>query len=49
MVTIIKEFSPTRVVLFCLTTNKEKELIADEQHPFDYDVVKRIWEDVEIH
>lgn len=46
--TIIKEFTPMRVVLLCLTNGKEKVLTTDEKHPFDYDVIEKIWEDIEL-
>ena len=44
--TIIKEFTPTRVVLLCLTNGKEKVLTTDEEHPYDYDIIEKIWEDI---
>lgn len=49
MITIIKEFHPTRVVLECLTTKKEVVLTTSEGKPFDYDIIKSIWEDIEIN
>lgn len=48
MKTIIKEFTPTRVTLLCLTNGKEKVLTTDENNPFDYDIIEKIWEDIEI-
>ena len=48
MKTIIKEFEPTRVVLLCLTNGKEQVLVTDENHPFDRDIIEKIWEDIDI-
>ena len=47
-ITIIKEFSPTKITLLCLTNGKEKELTTDIEHPFDYDIIEKIWEDIEL-
>lgn len=48
MITIIKEFSPTKVVLLCTTNGREKVLTTNEDNPFDYDVIEKIWEDIEL-
>ena len=44
--TVIKEFTPTEVTL--ISTTKEVTITTDESHPFDYNIIEAIWEDVEI-
>lgn len=39
---IIKHFLPTEVII--KVKNKEIKLKTDDEHPFDYDVIEKIWE-----
>ena len=42
----IKKFDPHKIVL-CDGEGNEKVITCDEEHEFDYDIIKKIWEDFE--
>ena len=44
--TIIKEFSPTKVLLLS-NSGKTTTITTTEDKPFEYDIIEAIWEDIE--
>lgn len=44
--TVIKSFSPTKVVL--TNNNKEITLICENGQEFDYSIIEKIWEDIDL-
>ena len=47
--TIIKSFSPTKVVLTNENNTKEIILVCNDDQELDYSVIEEIWEDVDLN
>lgn len=46
--TIIKSFSPTKIILTNDNNTKEIILVCNDDQEFDYNIIEKIWENIDL-